>query len=226
MKRSTINTLIDDTLKFAASMKFILPPWATWKPQDWKGKGEVAAEIVDTMLGWDITDFGLNDFEHTGLILFTIRNGSYKDARYPKPYAEKLLITRENQVTPCHFHWKKREDIINRGGGDLVIELYNSTPDEKLSKDPVNVAIDGIKRTVKAGEKVILTPGESICLVPGLYHRFYGKQGAGTVLVGEVSCTNDDTTDNRFLDSQARFPKIEEDEPARYLLSFEYTHWL
>jgi D-lyxose ketol-isomerase len=227
MKRSTINTLIEDTLEFTRSMKFLLPAWAAWSPADWKGKAEVAAEIYDTQLGWDITDFGSNDFDRLGLILFTIRNGSYKDGqRYAKPYAEKILITKENQVTPMHFHWKKREDIINRGGGELVIELHNSTPEEGLAKTPVNVSIDGLRRTVKPGEKVILKPGDSICLTPGLYHRFYGNPGRGAILVGEVSCVNDDTMDNRFLESLPRFPTIEEDEKPRYLLSSELKNWL
>lgn len=35
-------------------------------------------EIRDNMLGWDITDFGLGDFEHTGFSLITLRNGNIK----------------------------------------------------------------------------------------------------------------------------------------------------
>ena len=65
--------------------------------------------------------------------MFTLRNGNLKDEKYTKPYAEKLLITQEGQVTPCHFHWNKMEDIINRGGGELVIEVYNSTENEELA---------------------------------------------------------------------------------------------
>jgi hypothetical protein len=42
-----------------------------------------------------------------------------------------------------HFHWNKTEDIINRGGGNLVMELYKSTTDDNLSDDPVTVSIDG-----------------------------------------------------------------------------------
>lgn len=29
-----------------------------------------------------------------------------------------------------HFHWFKTEDIINRGGGNVLIRVYNSLPDE------------------------------------------------------------------------------------------------
>ena len=70
------------------------------------------------MLGWDITDFGKGEYDRLGLLMFTIRNGSFDNPKYVKPYAEKLLITEEEQITPYHFHWKKMEDIINRGGGE------------------------------------------------------------------------------------------------------------
>lgn len=41
------------------------------------------------------------------------------------------------------------------------------------------------------------------------------------VLVGEVSMVNDDVTDNRFYLEMGRFPTVEEDEPALYLLGNE-----
>jgi len=125
-----------------------------------------------------------------------------------------------------HFHWSKMEDIINRGGGNLIIELHRRTPDERLSQEDVTFSMDGIRHTTKAGTNVILKPGDSITLEPELYHLFYGEPGKGTILVGEVSSVNDDTCDNRFLDPLPRFPEIEEDEPAKYLLAFEYQKYL
>jgi D-lyxose ketol-isomerase len=83
------------------------------------GKGCECDEIRDNMLGWDITDYGLGNFSGTGLVLITLRNGSQKPDRYRKPYAEKLLISRENQMCPMHFHWYKMEDIINRAAACL-----------------------------------------------------------------------------------------------------------
>ncbi len=71
--------------------------------------------------------------------------------------------------------------------------------------------MDGVRRTLPAGSKVVLTPGESITLVDHLYHAFWGE--GSCVLVGEVSVVNDDTVDNRFLAGVGRFPTIEEDEP-------------
>ena len=181
-------------------------------------------EITENMLGWDITDFGLNDYDRYGLLLFTIRNGNPK--RDKKTYAEKIMLAHEGQETPLHFHWSKMEDIINRGGGNLVIELYGSTEDEELSAEPVQVSIDGIQREVAAGGRVILTPGESICLYQGLYHRFYAEPGHGDVLIGEVSQVNDDASDNRFYEKIGRFPDIEEDEEPLHLLVSDYGRYL
>ena len=224
MKRSEINQLISESIVFFDKMNFKLPPWAFWKPEDWKGKYSTCSEIVDNMLGWDLTDFGSNDFHNCGLILFTIRNGNLKKDK--KPYAEKAMIVEENQETPMHFHWSKMEDIINRGGGNLVIELYDSDEKEDFSKDDLRVKIDGVLKTVEPGGKVILTPGESICLEQGVYHRFYGEPGKGKVFVGEVSAVNDDTSDNRFFSPAGRFPEIEEDEAPLHLLASEYKRFI
>lgn len=224
MKRSEINTIITDAKSFLTEKQFILPPWANWKIDDWVQNKYRAMEIIDNGLGWDITDFGSSDFYKKGLFLFTLRNGKFNAVK--KTYAEKIMIVHENQETPLHFHWSKMEDIINRGGGNLVLELYNSTIDEKPDNTVVTIKTDGITRTIEAGNKVILTPGESICLEPGLYHRFYGEAGKGKVLVGEVSMVNDDANDNRFYEPIGRFPEIEEDEQPIHLLVGDYQNWL
>jgi D-lyxose ketol-isomerase len=224
MKRSEINQLIAESIAFFDSMNFKLPPWAYWKPSDWKGKAELCSEIAENMLGWDLTDFGTGDFHKFGLILFSIRNGNIKTDK--KPYAEKIMIVEEMQITPMHFHWSKMEDIINRGGGNLVIELINSEGDRQFSDKTIKVKTDGVLRTVEPGGKVILTPGESICLYQGLFHRFYGEPGKGKVLVGEVSAVNDDSNDNNFFDPVGRFPDIEEDEEPLHLLASDYQKFL
>ncbi len=223
MKRSEINELIRDAKEFFESFQFRLPPWAFWGPDDWKGKGDT--EVVRNQLGWDLTDYGAGEFEKRGLILFTIRNGNLATG-HPKTYAEKIMIVRENQICPMHFHWSKTEDIINRGGGNLVIDLNGSDEAEEFTGKPLTVSIDGMPRTVEPGGTVILTPGESIFLEQGMYHRFYGEAGKGKVLVGEVSSVNDDNTDNRFHEPQARFPEIDEDEPPLHLLCTDYPEYI
>jgi len=223
MKRSAINAFIREAKELFRQAKFNLPPFAFWGPNDWAKKGSEADEIRDNALGWDITDFGSGHFESCGLLLFTLRNGNYRNpAFYPKRYAEKLMIVKQGQVTPMHFHWSKREDIINRAGGNLVLELYKSTNNEQLSKESFYISIDGVRKNCHPSERIILTPGESICLEPYIYHTFYGEQGKGTVVVGEVSDVNDDAKDNRFLKPAGRFPTIEEDEEPIHLLCTEY----
>lgn len=223
MKRSEINQIMKEALDFFAQQNAKYPPFVLWTPEEWETKGEEAKEIRDNMLGWDITDYGQGDFNKVGLLLITVRNGNQQDPqKYPKPYAEKLMVVREEQVTPMHFHHYKMEDIINRGGGNLVVKVYNSTADAGLADTEVRVSMDGVECTCPAGTELILHPGESITIPQGLYHRFWGEKGKGTVLVGEVSMCNDDQADNHFYDPVGRFPRIEEDEEPLYFLCNEY----
>jgi D-lyxose ketol-isomerase len=225
MKRSKINDIMRDAVAFLHSRSFYLPPFAYWAPADWATKGEEVREIVDRELGWDITDFGSGDYPRVGLFMFVIRNSDPAETRAipGKVYAEKVLICDPGQVTPMHFHWRKVEDIINRGGGDLVIQLYNSTLDEGLASSDVVVNMDGVRRVVKAGDAVRLRPGDSISLPNRLYHKFWGD--GQRVLVGEVSLANDDNVDNRFYETVGRFPDVEEDEPPLYLLCKDYARY-
>lgn len=223
MKRSEINAIMRDAVKFMEEKCIILPPFAYWSVEDWETKNHEYDEIRDNMLGWDITDFGYGDYNKIGLLMFTVRNGNFSDKKYQKTYAEKLLIVEENQITPFHFHWSKMEDIINKGGGNLLVQVYNSTKDEELDTvTPVKVMSDGRTYEVPAGSIVKITPGESITLYPGMYHKFWGEEGTGKILLGEVSKVNDDRIDNRFLEKTGRFPEIEEDEKPLYLLGNEY----
>lgn len=223
MKRSAINACIEEARAFFAQQRFILPPFAEWTPDEWQRRGAEADEIRTSRLGWDVTDFNAGSFESLGLTLFTLRNGSLREGRLSKAYAEKIMHVRQNQVTPFHYHARKAEDIINRGGkgtGRLVVQLYNSTEDGGFAQSPVMVACDGILRQVEAGGSVILGPGESITLTPFLYHKFYAVDG--DALTGEVSSVNDDDADNRFKEPLPRYPQIVEDEPPYRLLCTEY----
>ena len=220
MKRSELNQIMKNAVEFIGEHKFLLPPFAFFSVEDWQTKGHDYDEIRDNMLGWDITDFGSGDFKKIGLLMFTIRNGNFNDPKYVKPYAEKLLIVEDGQVTPYHFHWSKMEDIINRGGGDLMVKVYNSTEEGGFADTDVDIYMDGRHFTVKAGEVIRIRPGESISLQMGMYHSFWAE--GGKTLLGEVSKVNDDRVDNRFYEPTGRFPEIEEDEKPLYLLGNEY----
>lgn len=224
MKRSEINALIDDALRILEAHQIRLPPFAYWTPQDWAGKGAECDEIRACKLGWDITDFGSGDFGKVGLVVFTLRNGHQQIAPYAnKIYAEKILIVRENQHTPMHHHVRKSEDIICRGGGNLLIKVYNKAPGGGVADSDIEVSLDGVRHRVKAGHTFRLKPGESITLMPFLYHEFWAEEGKGTCLAWEVSSVNDDDTDNAFLAKVGRFPKVEEDVPVTHLLCTEYA---
>ena len=201
---------------------FQLPPFCNWTPKDWESKGAEYDEIRDNQLGWDITDYGFGDWDKIGFALITLRNGNQKNPKYKKVYAEKLLMLKEGQHSPMHFHWQKSEDIINRGGGTLIIHLYNDDGNGEFADSDVMVNSDGRSYSVKNGSGVELRPGESITLWPHQYHDFDVVAGTGDVLIGEVSMANDDETDNRFKEECPRFPQIEEDESPYRLLCTEY----
>lgn len=223
MKRSQINKTIKEMEALINKHGFALPPFCSWKPEDWKHKGHEYDEIRDNMLGWDVTDYGEGRFDELGFALITIRNGNVKMSdKYKKPYAEKLLMLKEDQYSPMHFHWGKMEDIINRGGGNVLIRVYNSTPSGKFADTDVKIYSDGREYQVPAGTQVRLTPGESISIFPYMYHDFMVEKGTGAVLLGEVSMCNDDKNDNRFYEDLGRFPTLEEDEEPYRLLCTEY----
>lgn len=222
MKRSEINAIIKEFETMLKDYKFALPPFLSFTPEEWAEKGHEYDEIRDNALGWDVTDYGMGDYDNLGLALITIRNGNVHNDKYTKTYAEKIMMIREGQISPNHFHWNKMEDIINRGGGDVVFKLWNATKDEDLDTTDVEICRDGRRYKVPAGSEIVLKPGESLSLYPYYYHEFTVRPGSGTALVGEVSMCNDDNTDNRFYKPLGRFPTIEEDEPPYRLLCNEY----
>ena len=222
MKRSEINRCIREMEELIRKNGFHLPPFCHWTPEEWKEKGHEYDEIRDAMLGWDITDFGMGNWEKIGFALVTLRNGVAGDERYPKPYAEKLLMLREGQHAPMHFHWYKWEDIINRGGGTLIIHVRNDDEKEEPADTDVLVYSDGRRYTVPAGTGIVLRPGESLTLPTHQFHDFDVEPGTGSVLIGEVSMCNDDVSDNHFVPAVGRFPTIEEDESPYRLLCNEY----
>ena len=155
------------------------------------------------------------------------RNGRLADLERGRgmAYAEKLLISRQDQLSPMHTHATKAEDIINRGGATLAIELYGSDDAGRFAEDRGGrVLCDGLAREYGPGEVLKLAPGESVTLMPGDWHAFWGE--GGDVLIGEVSTVNDDLTDNIFREPIGRFAEIEEDEAPRHLLVSDYDRWL
>lgn len=227
MKRSKVNQIMAEADEFIRSFGFILPPFAYFSPDKMKARRSEIDNIVDARLGWDITDYGAEKFDEMGLFLFTVRNGKQEDLKKGGGmcYAEKIMISRKDQMSPMHRHVVKAEDIINRGGGMLALKLFNSLADGNIDHETdVTVYCDGIARTQKAGDVLRLSPGESVTLLQGNWHSFWGE--GSDVLIGEVSTVNDDMTDNIFAEPIGRFAEIEEDVAPTHLLAVDYDKWL
>ena len=223
MKRSQINNELKWAKTLLEQNNIKLPPFAYWSLKNWQTQVQRLATIKEVMLGWDITDFGRGNFNELGAVLFTLRNGSLTDTKIGTPYAEKLILLKDSQRLPLHYHASKTEDIINRAGGVLAIKLYNSLQDGSVDyNSPVQVDMDGITHTFKAGEQINIPNGHSITLRPYMYHLFWAKDGCGDLVCGEVSSINDDNTDNYNAEEVSRFTNIIEDEAILHPLCNEY----
>ena len=162
MKRSRINEIIREADTFIRSFGYVLPPFARWTPEEMKARRAEISPIVERHMGWDITDYGQGRFDEIGLFLFTVRNGIADDLRRGRGmlYAEKIMISRRDQLSPMHRHYTKAEDIINRGGGRLVLELFMPDADGRIDPETeVSVPVAGLIRRLPAGGHLALEPG-------------------------------------------------------------------
>ena len=223
MKRSEINAAIDYAVAFFRRRRFPLPRFAYWTPEEWRTRGPEYQEVRDTRIGWDVTDFGSGDFAHTGRTIFVLRNGSVAmPLQYPKPYVHKAMCLPESQKSPIHYHRSTMEDVFNQGGGIICIALWKASLDDSLSKEALEISVDGCRHRVSGGTTVLLEPGHSVCIVPRTYHQVWAKERRGTALSIGVSSVCDERKDIAWLQEPERLPQIDEDEPARYVLCGEY----
>lgn len=188
MKRSDINFLISSATACYQAHGWALPP----RPR------------------WDVTDFGLGDWQNFGLVLVNL-------AEEPE-YCEKLMYARQGMTTPAHTHRKKKEDIICRWGR-LAVRVWDGAPGNKDGQ-PLHLPVNHEPYEAKSGDLVILEAGSRVTLVPGVYHEFFPQ--TEECIIGEVSTANDDLHDNVFVNPDiGRYPGIEENEPATIRLISE-----
>lgn len=181
MKRSSINHLVRSAEKCYHVHGWTLPP----KPR------------------WDVTDFGLGNWQKFGLVLVNL-------AEEPE-YCEKLMYAQKGMTTPAHCHRKKKEDIISRWGS-LGVIVWAGMPEESRNKS-FSIPVNHEPVEVKSGDMITLEAGSRVTLIPGVYHEFYPL--SDECIIGEVSTANDDLHDNFFVNKDVgRYPGVEEDEPA------------
>lgn len=225
MKRSEIDRQIDWAIDACKKLHCALPAFAYWTPAQWQEKKSDTAYLRKVAMGWDVTDYNSGDFDKTGAVLFTLRNGEVAHPETGRVFCEKYIAMKAGQLLPCHFHYFKTEDIINRAGGTLRVFVWNSTPEfdgyQKDLKGDVHLRCDGVPVTVPAGSYVDVRVGDSITLTPYIYHSFMAVPADGDLIVGEVSRVNDDAADNHF-NPPVDLPPIVEDAPARHQLCGGY----
>ena len=181
MKRSEINSLIRSAQACFKNHGWVLPP----EPR------------------WDVTDFGLGQWRHYGLVLINL-------AEEPE-YCEKLMFALEGMTTPCHTHRKKKEDIICRAG-HLTIQIWSDLS-QKTDGASLPLKLNGKSVTATSGQILELPAGHRVTLQPGICHAFFPR--SAECIIGEVSTANDDLNDNFFTNPDiGRFPGVEEDESA------------
>jgi len=213
MKRSFVDLRIEAMLAACARYGQRLPPFALWGEDDYRADPAAARRIAERGLGWNIVEFKAGAFATDGLSVFTLRMGDWRrlaDGR-GRLYAEKVLHAEDRQRTPHHYHVVKTEDVINRGGGRFVVELFKV--------DRGGAPLKERFRAVKDVE-----PGESLTLEPFVAHAFWAEGDA--VLAGEVSLVNDDASDNYFLPPLAAPAPIEEDRPKRYVTVRDHSRFV
>ncbi|RCH54360.1 D-lyxose/D-mannose family sugar isomerase [Mucilaginibacter hurinus] len=185
MKRSEINKAISTSKAFFEQNGWVLPP----NPK------------------WDITDFGLGDFDQIGLVLINLAE--------EVEYCEKLMYAAKGQTTPAHYHEKKKEDIICRTG-EMEIQFWAADPNSLDSREAITLKKNGKFITIQSGDKITLKSGERVTIVQGLWHEFYPT--SDQCIIGEVSTANDDVNDNFFFNKKVgRFSDVVEDEEKMYL---------
>ncbi len=236
LKRSVVNQNIRKVRNYMRERGIPLPPFADYSIEDWKNISEEEMEIIDNMLGWDVTDFGMGNFDEYGLVLFVLRNGNVKLAeKYPKTYCEKFFLLKAGQKIPSEYHWYRTEDIINRGTGVFEVTLYNAAKEdfedhEALGKgingiydtSDVEVVMDGKKLYIPAGGKLRVHPGQSITFTPGMYHQLVALPKYGDCLMFEVSTASDDSIDKRSSAEGKRYNGIEDDAEMEFVTSSDY----
>lgn len=221
MKRSQIEDIIARSNAIMARQGFHLPPFAGWTVAQWQENAAATAEMRANGVGWNIVAFEEGAFFKSGIAVFTLRIGDYHDLPRGagRLYGEKVFALFEGQSVPHHYHRVKTEDLINRGGGILGVNLVKVDADGKPMPDAITLERNGMMVSVPANTTLHLDPGESIVLVPGVAHAFLG---VSEVLCGEISLANDDTTDNYFLQPLPAPSAIIEDIPARHVVLADY----
>lgn len=222
MKRSKIDSVIDEAHAAFSRHGLRLPPFARWSPGEWRARGDDTLAMRHSFLGWNVVEFIEDGFDRSGIAVFTTRMGDHRalPTGRGRLYGEKAILVAAGQRVPYHYHVVKTEDFINRGGGALAIDLVRVDTDGRPVGGEITLDCDGIAVVLPSRATVRLQPGEGITLDPYVAHAFRAEGEA--VVCAEISLANDDATDNHFLEPLPPHEPIEEDVPARHVVVADY----
>lgn len=155
----------------------------------------------------EVAEFGLGEFERTGLGLIVYENNDR--------YCAKELVLFPRQTCPEHVHPPIKDDagnVIDPGkretfrcrDGEVFLYVTGDATPNPSAKVP-----HGSEAHYTVWNEVVLKPGEQYTIEPGVWHWFQaGDQGA---VVSEFSTTSRDEAD-LFTDPRIeRLPQVEED---------------
>jgi D-lyxose ketol-isomerase len=133
----------------------------------------------------EIADFGLNEFEHTGLALITYIN--------TERCCAKELVLFPGQTCPQHLHppvngEPGKEETFRCRWGEVYLYVSGEPTANPKTQPPANRA-----STYNVWHEVVLKAGEQYTIYPDTWHWFQGgPQGA---VVSEFSTRSTDEND-------------------------------
>ena len=92
MKRSQINNAIDKAKCVLEKQKITLPMFGYWTIDDWNINKDRTKLIRDIMLGWDVTDFGSDNFLKTGAVCSLLETVMYLIKTKERPMLKSILF--------------------------------------------------------------------------------------------------------------------------------------
>ena len=148
MKRSEINRLIEDALKFFQEMHFKLPPLGYLDTGAMEQAGGIVRGSGNESVGMGPHGFWYREFQCGRVAAF--HPSKRESATRPEALCGKNHDRPGGTGDPHAFSTgPKMEDIINRGGGNLMIQLYPSDREGGFAKKSFQVSLDGLKRELK-----------------------------------------------------------------------------
>ncbi len=143
----------------------------------------------------EVADFGLGEFDQTGLALIVYHND--------EKYCAKELILTPHQTCPEHKHppiphlnYEGKQETFRCRWGIVYLYVEGATATNPHAQPPANR-----RHTYHVWHEIVLKPGEQYTIPPQTWHWF--QSGAEGAVVSEFSTRSVDEAD-LFTDPEIR----------------------